>query len=55
MRLIEALMNQDYTREEALEEIAHMRDRVLNYAEDPDEVLYEYGLEPDYVMEILYS
>ena len=55
MTLVEALMNQDYTKEEALDEILHMRDRVLNYGEDPDEVLYEYGLEPDYVMEILYA
>jgi hypothetical protein len=52
--LLQALMANDYSREEALEEIESMRDRVLDYGEDPDEILYEYGLEPDYVMDILH-
>jgi len=52
--LLKALMAHDYSREEALAEIEHMRDRVLNDGEDPDEVLYDYGLEPDYVIDILH-
>ena len=52
--LLKALMNNDYSREDALEEISNMRDGILNDGEDPDEVLYEYGLEPDYVMDLLF-
>jgi hypothetical protein len=54
MSLLKALMNNDYSKEEALEEIASMRERILTDGEDPDEVLYEYGLEPDYVMDLLF-
>lgn len=55
MSLLEALLNQgEYTKQEALEEIANMRERVIVYGEDPDEVLSDYGLEPDYVMDLLY-
>jgi hypothetical protein len=52
--LLKALMANDYSPEEAKEAIEEMRNRVLNDGEDPDEVLYEYGLEPDYVMDILH-
>jgi len=52
--LLKALMNNDYSRKDALEEISSMRDRILNDGEDPEEVLYEYGLEPDYVMDLLF-
>lgn len=40
------------TLEAAEELIVAMKKRVF-CGEDPEEVLYEYGLEPDYVMEIL--
>jgi hypothetical protein len=33
--------------------IDEMKSRVL-YGEDPEEILYEYGLEPDYIMDILF-
>ena len=51
--LIEALMSsQDFTLKEAKQEILEMKNRVMD-GEDPEEVLYEYGLEPDYVFDLL--
>jgi len=41
------------TEEEAKEEIKIMKNRVMN-GEDPEEILYELGLEPDYVFELIY-
>jgi hypothetical protein len=52
--LLSALMANDYSREEALEEISSMRERILNEGENPEDVLYEYELEPDYVMDLLF-
>jgi len=53
MSLLKALINNDYSKEEALEIINEMRERVLTEGENPDDVLYEHGLEPDYVMDLL--
>jgi hypothetical protein len=51
--LKETLMSShDFTAQEAEQEINEMRNRVLE-GEDPEEILYEYGLEPDYIFEIL--
>jgi hypothetical protein len=50
--LLKALMNNDYSREDAQEEISQMIERIYD-GEDPEEILYEYGLEPDYVMDLL--
>jgi len=53
--LIEVLMNRDeMTEQEALDELALMRERVIEDFEDPEEVLYEYGLEPDYIFDLLW-
>ena len=41
-----------YTKAEARAEMADMRQRIAE-GEDPEEVLYEMGLEPDYVMDLL--
>lgn len=42
------------TFEEARELVADARRRVQLEGEDPEEILYdEFGLEPDYVMELL--
>jgi plastocyanin domain-containing protein len=43
----------NYTEEEARQEIKEMKIRVMN-GEDPEEILYELGLEPDYVFELIY-
>ena len=43
-----ALINQGFDREEAKEIIAEMK-KVVENGGDPEEALYEYGLEPDYV------
>jgi polyhydroxyalkanoate synthesis regulator phasin len=54
MSLIKALMEgQDLTKEEAKSLILEMRKRIHNDNEDPEEVLYEEGLEPDYVFELI--
>lgn len=55
MTIIEALINREgITYEEALEiknEIAQeIQERI---DEDPEEILAEYGLEPDYLLEVL--
>lgn len=48
-----ALMSgQDMSATEADEAIEEMTERVLE-GEDPEEVLYEYGLEPDYIFDII--
>ena len=53
--LKEVLMRRDgLTRREAAEAIAEARERVLGGGEDPEEVLAEeFGLEPDYVFDLL--
>lgn len=51
--LLAVLMrSQDLTRVQALEELNEMKERVFE-GEDPEEILYEYGLEPDYVLDLL--
>jgi len=53
--LIEVLMNRDeMTEQEALDELVSMRERVIEDFKDPEEVLYEYGLEPDYIFDLLW-
>jgi hypothetical protein len=51
--LIRVLMRRDkLTLEEAEELVAEMRKAVADGA-DPEEVLYEEGLEPDYILDML--
>lgn len=53
MELLQIFMDRDgMTRKEAKEYIAELRQRVWE-GEDPEEVLYEEGLEPDYVFDLL--
>jgi len=52
MSLIEALIGQGLSRAEAADRIEEMNQRFLD-GEDPEEILHEEGLEPDYVMEII--
>ena len=52
--LIETLIERDdLTKNEAQELIDDMNDRMHN-GEDPEELLYEIGLEPDYLFDLLY-
>ena len=52
--LHKALMhNEDISREEADQMISEFYDRVAD-GEDPEEILYDEGLEPDYVLDILF-
>lgn len=53
MTLLEALQMKGYSREEAFEEIQNMKQQVLEGEEDPEELLYQVGLEPDYIFDIL--
>jgi hypothetical protein len=43
----------ELTAEEADNLIKEMKDRVIS-GEDPEEILHEEGLEPDYVFDLLY-
>ncbi len=54
MREIERiLINRDeMTEEEAKEVVAESRARIFD-GEDPEEVLYDLGLEPDYIFELI--
>lgn len=53
-KLASALQNaQQITYQEARVMIREMKTRVRE-GEDPEEILYEHGLEPDYVMELLF-
>jgi hypothetical protein len=51
--LFKALMNQGNSKKEACIIIQDMIQRVLK-GEDPEEVLFEEGLEPDYIFDLLY-
>jgi hypothetical protein len=51
--LKKVLMNRyEMTSSEADKFIKELRERVLD-EEDPEEVLYEIGLEPDYVLDLI--
>jgi uncharacterized protein (DUF433 family) len=52
MTLKEALINQGNDPDEVAEIIEDMTSRVHD-GEDPDDVLDDYGLEPDYVFDLL--
>ena len=52
MRLLQALINQGNSEEEARLIIEEMVENVLAW-DDPEEVLSDYGLEPDYVINFL--
>ena len=52
--LKQVLMSRDgLTPEEAAKEIHDMRKRI-SVGEDPEEILYDWGLEPDFVDELLF-
>jgi hypothetical protein len=50
--LMNIFINRGMNKNEATELINEMRQRVTE-GENPEEVLYEEGLEPDYVFELL--
>lgn len=54
MELLKALLSSGTcdTEEEALEIIQEMKHDVLD-GSDPEEVLYDYGFEPDYIFDII--
>lgn len=52
--LIKVLMSRDdIDMSEAQEMIEEMRERILSDGDDPEELLYEIGLEPDYVFDLI--
>lgn len=57
MTLEQALINNGSAAnaKEAQQIISELRQRIFydDEIEDPEELLYEYGLEPDYVMDLL--
>ena len=53
MQLLTILMRRDnLSKAEALDLISEMQQAVLN-GENPEELLYDIGLEPDYIFDIL--
>jgi len=52
MNLRDALISQGNSEQDTDEIIQDMISRV-SQGEDPEEVLYEYGLEPDYIFDII--
>jgi hypothetical protein len=52
MKLLEALIRKGYDKDEAQKLISEMIERVMD-GEDPEEILFEEGLEPDYVFDII--
>ena len=51
--LLDVLMRRDnMTKADAIELIKDMRSRIFE-GEDPEEVLYDIGLEPDYVFDLI--
>ena len=52
--IVKILMKRDgMTQAEAEEVVNELRERVLNEGADPEEELYEIGLELDYLFDIL--
>lgn len=53
-QLVKIFMNRDnMTEDEAIDLVKEMRERVQVDMEDPEEVLYDEGLEPDYIFELI--
>lgn len=52
MTLTQALLAQGNDAQEVRDILADMMERVLD-GEDPEEVLFEFGLEPDYVLDLI--
>jgi hypothetical protein len=51
--ILNVLVRRDkMTLVEARRELEDMRERVLD-GEDPEEILYEIGLEPDYIFDLI--
>ena len=51
--LVKIFMERDgMTEQEAKEYVADMRERVWE-GENPEDVLYDEGLEPDYIMDLI--
>jgi hypothetical protein len=54
MTLLQAIMSKDgCSRQDAEDLIDEMRERIYLEGEDPEEVLFDEGLEPDYVDDLL--
>ena len=55
MDIIQALINNGQADgiREASSILEQMKERVQDEGEDPEEVLHEYGLEPDYIFELI--
>jgi len=53
MSISEALVHQGFDPNYIHEMIDDMRDRIVIDNEYPDDVLMDYGLEPDYIFQLL--
>jgi len=53
MSLSEALVHQGYDTDYVHEIIDDMRDRVVILCEWPDDVFHEYGIDPNFIFQLL--
>jgi hypothetical protein len=54
MELLNVLMRRDgMAKSDALDLMRECRERILNDGEDPEDVLAELGLEPDYIFDLI--
>ena len=55
MNLIDILVRRDgMSQDEAREMVDEARERVSQYGENPEDILFEeFGLEPDYIFDLL--
>lgn len=52
--IVRILMNRDnMTKAEAEDYVKECRERIIYNGEDPEEVLYDLGLEPDYIFDLI--
>ena len=53
-KIIEILMERDeLSKKEATDLFRELRDRLIFDGEDPEVLLHEIGLEPDYIMDLI--
>lgn len=54
MTLLEAIMNRDQCSVEEAEQLIDYLKEQIEEGEDPEEVLYNEGFEPDYIFELIF-
>ena len=53
MTLLEAIMSRDECSQKEAQELINFMKELVNEGENPEEVLYDEGFEPDYIFDII--